>query len=114
MSDIVKGLGDLIGSILEIFKGIVTSIINIFQSVLGLFTDLIKNVFGAAEGIIGFILGKFFILAPDTAVQRCSMLIQLFVGNIFLIGTLVAVGFAYLFYQQRQGRAVVVGGKKIN
>lgn len=91
MSSIVKGVGDLIGSVLEIFKGIISTIVGLFQGVLNLFADLIKNVFGAAEGLIGFVL-----------------------GNIFIIGTIAAVFFAYVLYQQRQGKPVTVGNKKIN
>ena len=59
MSAIVKGVGDLIGSVMEIFQGIISTIVGMFSSVLNLFADLIKNIFGAAEGLIGFILGEF-------------------------------------------------------
>lgn len=66
MSAIVKGVGDLIGSVMEIFQGIISTIVGMFSSVLNLFADLIKNIFGAAEGLIGFILGEFLRSNKDT------------------------------------------------
>ncbi len=73
MSAIVKGLGDLVGSILEIFKGILSTIVGAFQTVLNLFANVIKNLFSATEGILGFILGQYTLMRERNS-AACMML----------------------------------------
>jgi phage-related protein len=113
MSAIVKGVGDLIGSVMEIFQGIISTIVGMFSSVLHLFTDLIKNIFGAAEGLIGFILGEFLRSNKGTGCIE-TMLTCPLLGNIVIIGAIAGAFGIYVIYQQRQGKPVTVGNKKIN
>ncbi|OCT52619.1 hypothetical protein CLCR_11014 [Cladophialophora carrionii] len=91
MSDIAKGVGNLITSIVEIIKGIFGTFINViqgifvtvfdvFQGALNAVIGLVRNTFNLAEGAVGFIIGNFFIL-----------------------GTLAAIYFGYQLLQQRQG-----------
>ncbi|KIW68659.1 hypothetical protein PV04_04587 [Phialophora macrospora] len=91
MSDIVKGIGNLITSIVEIIKGIFgtffnvirgifVTVFNVFEGALNAVVGLVKNTFNLAEGVVGFLIGNFFI-----------------------IGTLAAIYFGYQLLQQRQG-----------
>jgi phage-related protein len=98
MSDIIKGFSNLIASIVEIFKGVFSTAFGAVESALGLVVGIFRNLFNVAEGFIGFILGKVQIL-----VSRIKLIMA---GNIFVIGTIAAVYFAYVLYQQRQGRAI--------
>ncbi|KAL2413215.1 hypothetical protein ABEF95_004293 [Exophiala dermatitidis] len=81
MSDIAKGVGNLFASVAEIIRGIFATIFGLFGHAINTVIGLFKGVFNLAEGAIGFII-----------------------GNLFIIGTLVAVYFGYVLYQQRQGR----------
>ncbi|KIW29797.1 uncharacterized protein PV07_05585 [Cladophialophora immunda] len=81
MSDIAKGVSNLVASIFEIFKGIFVTVFNVFEGALNAVIGLLKNTFNLAEGVLGFLI-----------------------GNIFIIGTLCAVYFGYVLYQQRQGK----------
>ncbi|KAK4940701.1 hypothetical protein LTR10_019211 [Elasticomyces elasticus] len=81
MSDIAKGVGNLFYSVLEIIQGIVSTIFSVFQGAINTVLGLFKNVFNLAEGVLGFII-----------------------GNIFILGTLAALYFGYILYQQRQGK----------
>jgi len=81
MSDLAKGVSHLFASIVEIIKGIFTTAFQIFEGAINTVIGLFKNVFNLAEGIVGFII-----------------------GNIFILGTLAAVYFGYVAYQQRQGK----------
>jgi len=81
MSDIVKGISNLLASLFEIIKGIFTTALHVAEGAVSAVVGLIKNVFNMAEGIVGFII-----------------------GNIFILGTLAAVYFGYVAYQQRQGK----------
>lgn len=98
MSDIIKGFSNLVASIFEIFKGFLTTVFGAVESALGLVVGIFRNLFNVAEGFVGFILGKVQIL-----VSRIKLIMT---GNIFIIGTIAAVYFAYVLYQQRQGRAI--------
>ncbi|KIX98664.1 uncharacterized protein Z520_05965 [Fonsecaea multimorphosa CBS 102226] len=81
MSDIAKGVSNLVASIFEIIKGIFVTVYNVFEGALNAVIGLLKNTFNLAEGVLGFLI-----------------------GNIFIIGTLCAVYFGYVLYQQRQGK----------
>ncbi|RVX70409.1 hypothetical protein B0A52_05908 [Exophiala mesophila] len=81
MSDIAKGIGGIFTSLVEIIKGIFATIFSIFEGAFNAVIGLFKGVFNITEGVLGFLIGNFFV-----------------------IGTLVAVYFGYIFYQQRQGR----------
>ncbi|EXJ93989.1 hypothetical protein A1O1_02382 [Capronia coronata CBS 617.96] len=81
MSDLAKGVGNLFASVVEIIKGIFTTILHLFEGAVNTVIGLFKSVFNLAEGVVGFII-----------------------GNIFILGTLCAVYFGYVLYQQRQGK----------
>ncbi|KEF51527.1 uncharacterized protein A1O9_12444 [Exophiala aquamarina CBS 119918] len=81
MSDIAKGVGDLFASIVEIVKEIFITIIHVFEGAFNAVVGIFKGVFNMTEGVLGFIIGNFF-----------------------LLGTVAAVYFGYILYQQRQGR----------
>ncbi len=96
MSDIAKGVGNLFASVVEIIKGIVTTIFGLFQGALNAAIGLLKNVFNLAEGVLGFIIGKF--VSESRRISLTGL------GNLFIIGTLCAVYFGYVLYQERQGK----------
>lgn len=98
MSDIAKGVGNLFTSVLEIIKGIFTTIFSVFEGAVSTVIGLFKNVFNLAEGVVGFIIGMWS--------QRAEEPLKLteHIGNIFILGTLAAVYFGYILYQQRQGK----------
>jgi hypothetical protein len=100
MSDIAKGLGDLITSIVEIIKGIFTTIFHVFEGALNAILGVFKGMFNLTEGVLGFVIGKYSFCAPEVP----KLWLTGDEGNFFLLGTLAAVYFGYILYQQRQGR----------
>ncbi|KAK4696898.1 hypothetical protein P7C71_g1093, partial [Lecanoromycetidae sp. Uapishka_2] len=78
MSGIVDGLSNLVSSIFEIFQGIFNTIFSAIQSVFGLAGDLISSIFDLMSGVVGFIL-----------------------GNIVIIGIIVAGFVGYSAYRQK-------------
>ncbi|EXJ92239.1 hypothetical protein A1O3_00789 [Capronia epimyces CBS 606.96] len=81
MSDLVKGIGNLLASIVDIIKGLFVTVFHLFEGAVNTVIGVFKGVFNLAEGVVGFII-----------------------GNIFILGTLCAVYFGYVLYQQRQGK----------
>ncbi|KAF2396223.1 hypothetical protein EJ06DRAFT_534359 [Trichodelitschia bisporula] len=79
------------GTILHLVELTVSTVWGVFASVLHLFGDFGQ---GIADIIGGF--GRFLL------------------ANAALILVGAAAGYGYLVYQQRQGHAVVVQGKKLN
>ena len=59
MSAIVKGVGDLVASVVEIFKGLIEGIFTLIQTAFSTVASLIGSFFDLFQGLIGFILGKF-------------------------------------------------------
>lgn len=102
MSDIAKGLGDLVTSIVEIIKGIFTTIFNVIQGALNAILGVFKGMFNLTEGVLGFVIGKYSFSALE--VPNLWLTLTGDEGNFFLLGTLAAVYFGYILYQQRQGR----------
>lgn len=70
MSDIVKGVSDLLASLVEIIKGIFVTIFNVAEGSIKAVLGLFKNIFNMAEGIVGFIIG----MDPDRAHKRTGSL----------------------------------------
>jgi len=98
MSSILASLRSLVSSIIGLFASVIQTIAGIFTSILraivsgiesafGLFGTLGKDAFDLVSGLVGFLL-----------------------GNIVIIGVLVAAFVGYTMYQQRQGKSV--SGKK--
>lgn len=100
MSDIAKGVGNLITSIVEIIKGIFTTIFHVFEGAFNAILGVFKGMFNVTEGILGFIIGELSPCRKRAWPERLTR----FAGNFFLLGTLAAVYFGYILYQQRQGR----------
>ncbi|MCJ1436006.1 hypothetical protein MMC27_005384 [Xylographa pallens] len=99
MSSILASLRSLVSSIIGLITSIIQTIANVFtsllsavvsgiESVFGLFGTLGKDAFDLVSGLVGFLL-----------------------GNIVIIGMLVAAFVGYTVYQQRQGKSV--SGKKM-
>jgi phage-related protein len=85
MSDIVKGVGNLISSIVEIIKGIFgtffnvirgifVTVFNVFEGALNAVIGLVKNTFNLAEGAVGFIIGMSDL--PRICIEHLSDLRQ--------------------------------------
>lgn len=103
MSDIAKGVGDLVTSIVEIIKGIFTTIFHVFEGAFNAIIGVFKGMFNLTEGILGFIIGKLSLSGRDPDLDRATDLTCV-AGNFFLLGTIAAAYFGYILYQQRQGR----------
>jgi len=87
MSAVVKALSDLFGSVVEVFSSIIHTIFSMVQSAFSMFGTLVKDVVNLFGGVLEFIL-----------------------GNLFIIGTILALFFAYTVYSQRQAKPI--GSKK--
>ena len=59
MSAIVKGVGDLVASVVEIFKGLIEGIFTLIQTAFSTVASLIGSFFDLFQGLVGFILGAF-------------------------------------------------------
>lgn len=128
MSSLTNGLSNLFSSLFEILSGILNGVFSAFQSVFGLGRDLIASVFDLMSGVVGFIFGTFcWSPAFDDKFEASNMsIIQLLgwesvlsvcewgcVGNIVIIGVLVAAYVGYSAYRQKhQGGGVTAGMKK--
>ncbi|KAF6227959.1 hypothetical protein HO133_007687 [Letharia lupina] len=89
MSSVATGISNLISSLFEILTGIVRSVFSAVQSVFGLARDLIASIFDLMSGLVGFVL-----------------------GNIVIIGVLVAVYVGYSAYRQKNQGGGITGGTK--
>ncbi|KAF6230857.1 hypothetical protein HO173_010973 [Letharia columbiana] len=90
MSSVTTGISNLLSSLFEILTGIVRSVFSAVQSVFGLARDLIASIFDLMSGLVGFVL-----------------------GNIVIIGVLVAVYVGYSAYRQKnQGGGITAGTKR--
>ncbi|MCJ1263499.1 hypothetical protein MMC22_003369 [Lobaria immixta] len=78
MSSIVSSVSDLISSIFEVFRSIFATIISALDSVLAVFTNLVRSVFDLMSGLVGFVL-----------------------GNIVIIGVIIAAYVGYTAYKQK-------------
>jgi hypothetical protein len=62
MSDIFKGIGNLIASIFQVIEGAISAVINTvvtaFQTVFSVIVGAFKSVFSLAEGVVGLVVGK--------------------------------------------------------
>lgn len=70
MSSIAKGFGDMIASIVEIFKGIIGAIFSTIQSVFALIASVFTSFFDMFEGLVGFILGASEVQSASTCIPR--------------------------------------------
>ncbi|MCJ1392890.1 hypothetical protein MMC18_005762 [Xylographa bjoerkii] len=98
MSSILQSLRDLAASIVGLFA-------SVLQTVVGIFTSLVRAFVSGVEAVFGL----FGTLGKD-AFDLVSGLVGFLLGNIVIIGVLVAAFVGYTMYQQRQGKSVT--GKK--
>ncbi|CAF9922196.1 hypothetical protein IMSHALPRED_005612 [Imshaugia aleurites] len=89
MSSLISGLENLVSSLFEILTGILNSVVSAIQSVFGLARDLIASIFDLMSGVVGFVL-----------------------GNIVIIGLLVAAYVGYSAYRQKNQGGGITGGLK--
>jgi phage-related protein len=105
MSSIVKAFSDLLGSVFEVFTSIIHTIFSFIQSIFSMAGSLLNKFAQLFGGTVNFLFCMFLFLA------RLFRKVLIFgAANIFIIGTLVAVFFAYILYTQRQAKPI--GAKK--
>lgn len=109
MSEIIKGLANLVQSFFQIIYGTISTVVSTivgtveaaFRFVIGLF----QSVFNVSEGIVGLIIGTLHSLqsthSPWIALARSVANKR--AGNLTLILTAGALYWGYIIYQQRQG-----------
>ncbi|MCJ1477803.1 hypothetical protein MMC13_006476 [Lambiella insularis] len=100
MAGIVESIGNIISSIMGLFASIFQTILDIFASIFHAIISAIQSVFS----VIGT-LGR-------DLVDLMSGLVGFLLGNIVIIGVLIAAFVGYTVFQQRQGKSVT--GKKTN
>jgi hypothetical protein len=101
MSDIVKGLGNMVASIFQVIQGAITTVVNVivtaFQSVFDVIVSTFKGVFNLAEGVVGLVVGK---VTPTRGTKHKLRSVP---GNFLMILVAGAAYFGYIEYQKRQG-----------
>jgi phage-related protein len=101
---ISSGVGHFVQSIVEIIQGFFLAIIHGVQLVLQTVADLGKGIVHFVEGTLGFAFRKFPPPRHSLDTTLCSLSAA---DNFFLIGTILALVFGYMVYQQRQGTTPV-------
>ncbi|MCJ1282327.1 hypothetical protein MMC26_001650 [Xylographa opegraphella] len=97
-------------SILSSIRALLASIIDLFVSVIQTAAGIVTGALGAVVSGIEAVFGLFGTLGKD-AFDLVSGLVGFLLGNIVIIGVLVAAFVGYTVYQQRQGKSV--SGKKM-
>lgn len=105
MSSIVKAFSDLLGSVFEVFSSIINTILSMVQSVFAMAGSLLNESAHLLGGTIEFLFCMCLFV-----VKILRKMLTVITANIFIIGTLVAVFFAYILFTQRQAKPV--GAKK--
>ncbi|KAF2264993.1 hypothetical protein CC78DRAFT_567975 [Lojkania enalia] len=102
MSSIISSLTDLVKSVFEVIWSFFTTAGHLAQRTLG----FMLHIFEAAINVgIEFLKGL---------VELAGGIVQFVLGNILILGIIVAAFFGYLQYQRKQGNTVRVGNKKLN
>lgn len=120
MSSLISGLQNLVSSVFEILTGILNSFVSAIQSVFGLAQDLISSIFDLMSGIVGFVLGELKFSCSGNGCARVGRVWMEgtgdadggFVGNIVIIGVLVAAYVGYSAYRQKNQGGGITGGVK--
>jgi len=81
--------------------GITSSISNLIQSIYGIFAGVINTVLSGVQGVFA-VFGTLIANIADLARSAVSLVL----GNIVIIGVVVAAFVGYSAYQQRRGRQV--------
>ena len=120
MSSIIKSLGDLAQSLVELVWSFFTTAGHLVQNtlafgvhsvegLLNLVLNFFKGLVDLAGGLASFIAGKHTFLQ-----QRRNDLLIANTGNVIILGVIAAAFFGFLQYQRKQGNTVQVGNKKLN
>ena len=102
MSDLVKGIGNVITSIFQVIEGAITAVVNTiiiaFQTVADVIVGTFKSVFNLTEGAVGLVVGMFApsVIGPPSVLTKLE-------GNFVLILSAIVIYFGYIQYQKRQG-----------
>ena len=102
------------GSILAVFQSILSAILGVIQTMFAALGTAISGLAQTFEGLVKFLLGEF--TKSQERLGVWDMKLTMDVGNIVVIGVLVAAFFLYSVYQQRNGRPVTAApgkGKKV-
>lgn len=69
MSDIIKGLTNLVESFFQIIYGTISAVVNTIVSTLqaafAFIVSIVQGAFNISEGVVGLILGKFPLHHPS-------------------------------------------------
>jgi phage-related protein len=105
MSSIVKAFSDLLGSVFEVFSSIINAIFSAIQSIFAMVGSLFNKFAHLFGGTV-----EFLFCMCQFVVKSFRVALRVIIANIFIIGTLLAVLFAYILYTQRQAKPI--GAKK--
>lgn len=105
MSSIVKAISDLLGSVIEVFTSIIHTIFSFIQSIFSMAGSLLYQFAQLFGGTLEFLFCMY-----SLTVRLYKNMLRFVAANIFIIGTLLAVFFAYVLYTQRQAKPI--GAKK--
>jgi hypothetical protein len=121
MPSVTSSITDLIGSIVSAITSIFTGILGLFQHLFNTIFGIISTLFSATgatiagltqtfEGLLKFLLSEFPSAASKLAALRHCVDELLdsdtVIGNILVIGLVLAVLFIYSLYQQRGGKPI--------
>jgi hypothetical protein len=101
MSSIVKALSNLVGSVFEVFTSIINAIFSFMQSIFSMAGSLLSGFTHAFSGMINFLFCMCLFI-----INFFRKVLMFVAANIFVIGTLAAVCFAYMLYTQRQAQPI--------
>jgi phage-related protein len=122
MPSLVDSIGNFISSIFGAITAIMSSIVAVFQSLISTVFGIIQSLFAAVgtmvsglahtfEGLVKFFLSKLRLTFDDLGTETVT------VGNIVVIGGILAALFLYGVYQQRNGQPITAApakNKKVN
>lgn len=120
-SAIFEGIGAVINGIFAVFQSILTTVASVFQwilntifsifnTILAMIGNAVSGVADVFGGLIKFLLSEFSPLFPVSAVGGGEA--DWIVGNIVVIGVIVAAVVLYGVYAQKNGQVKI--NKKTN
>jgi phage-related protein len=111
MPSVTSSITDLIGSIISVITSAISGVLGLFQHLFSTIFGIIQTLFAAVgtsiaglaqtfEGLLKFLLSEYHY--SITGVQNAYVDI----GNILVIGLVLAALFLYSMYQQRGGKPI--------
>jgi uncharacterized membrane protein len=111
MPSVTSSITDLIGSIMSAITSALSGVLGLFQHLSNTIFGIIQTLFAAVgtsiaglaqtfEGLLKFLLSEYHY--NITAIQNADVVI----GNILVIGLVLAALFLYSLYQQRGGKPI--------